>query len=299
MMVDRHRIEQLLGPDIAQTGVAAVSSSTHKSGALHSMSFRMTTGEDVPALYLPPAYARAPAILYCHAHGNRYDIGARELTDGRPALQGAYLPTLSAAGYAVLCVEMPCFGARAGQTESATAKARLWEGRTLFGQMLAEQGAALDWLRGQPDVDSGRIGVMGISMGGTLAWWLAALRPDVAAAVSMCCFADLGTLIRHDAHDGHGIYMTVPGLAALTRTGCLAALAAPVPAMHCVGLADWSTPPEAFEVARRDIEAGYAAAGASDALAFHVAEDHGHAETPKMRHAVLQFLSRHLRPGPA
>jgi pimeloyl-ACP methyl ester carboxylesterase len=60
--------------------------------------------------------------------------------------------------------------------------------------MLGEQraGSTGSW-RSRVDPDAGA--VMGISMGGTLAWWLAAMDPRFAAAVSMCCFADLGRLV--------------------------------------------------------------------------------------------------------
>ncbi|MEO1312649.1 MAG: alpha/beta fold hydrolase [Pseudomonadota bacterium] len=291
-MADRDSIKALLGPDYGSTRIERVED-RETDTTLRRLQFHTTGGEAIPALYAPAA-APAPAILYCHAHGNHYDIGMQELKVGRPALLGPYLPDLQAAGFSVLCLEMPCFGARSALSEEATAKARLWHGRTLFGQMLAEQAAALDWLKAQPEIDSSRIGVMGISMGGTLAWWLAALEPHLATAVSMCCFADLSTLIAQGAHDGHGPYMTVPGLLKHTSTGRLSALAAPTPLLHCVGLTDWSTPPEAFAIAQRELEAGYEAAGAADALAFHIATQPGHEETPQMRKTVLEFLTRRL-----
>ena len=74
------------------------------------------TGTRVPAVFVRPAAAgRHPAILYCHAHGTRYDIGSRELVEGRAALLAPpYAEALTARGFATLCLEMPCFGARAG-----------------------------------------------------------------------------------------------------------------------------------------------------------------------------------------
>ncbi len=253
--------------------------------------FNASTGADIPAYFLHPPGPDAPAILYCHAHGGRYDIGKTELTDGRPALTGPYLGDLAAAGYAVLCLEMPCFGARAGQKEDATAKALLWHGKTLFGQMLAELSAGITYLARHPDIDPNRIATCGISMGGTHAWWLAALDPRVRAAVSLCCFADLARLIETGAHDGHGNYMTVPGLLDLTSTGNLAGLTAPRAQFHGVGLQDWSTPMDAFEIARAESEHNYKTN--SDQLQFHVENDTGHTETDTMRRAALQFLSRH------
>jgi hypothetical protein len=77
--------------------------------------------------------------------GNRYQIGAREILDGRPSLPGPIGPVLAARGYAVLCLDMPCFGDRAGLLEGPASKAALWQGRSLAGQMLGENAAALTW----------------------------------------------------------------------------------------------------------------------------------------------------------
>ena len=64
-------------------------------------------------------------------------------------------------------------------------------------------------------------------MGATLAFWLAALDPRMKAVAHLCCFADLETLVASGAHDLHGLYMTVPGLLAVARTGEIAGLIAP------------------------------------------------------------------------
>jgi dienelactone hydrolase len=290
-MADRERVGRLLGPDWAGARLT-LETDDPGEGGLRRLTFRTHEGEAVPALWLPSR--EGPAVLYCHAHGGRYGIGMAELTDGRPALRAPWLPEFAARGWGALCVEMPCFGARAGMAEGAAAKARLWHGRTLFGQMLGEQRAGLDWLLSQPGTDPDRVAAMGISMGGTLAWWLAALDPRLAAAVSMCCFADLARLIETGAHDGHGIYMTVPGLLAETSTGRLSGLAAPMPLLHCVGFADWSTPPDAYAIAKAELVASYEAAGAAGSVRFHEAEAPGHEETEEMRAAVRAFLGERL-----
>ncbi|MDG4648537.1 dienelactone hydrolase family protein [Roseibacterium sp. SDUM158017] len=250
-----------------------------------------------PATCLRPrAAGRRPAILYCHAHGNDWSIGWRELTEGRPALPcGPYGPVLAALGFVVLCLDMPGHGARRAEgSESAMAKAAHWRGGTLLGRMLEELGAGIDALASDPQVDAGRIGALGLSMGATHAYWLAALDDRVAAVAHLCAFADMGPLIEAGAHDLHGAYMTVPGLLAEGDMGDVAAMIAPRPQFVGAGRRDPLTPPAALDPALARLRAAYAAAGASRRLAVMVEDDTGHVETPRMRQAVLAFLSESL-----
>ncbi|WP_323764810.1 alpha/beta hydrolase family protein [Marinovum sp.] len=288
------RLATLLGPRFSQAGAPRVTQTgrhDYHGWVLDDLSFEFD-GEPAPAWFLRPASGRVPAVVYAHAHGNTYTLGRDELTEGRAALQGAYGPVLVAAGLAALCIEMPAFGARQSPDEAARAKAALWQGETLWGQMLAEQRAGVDFLAAHPQVDATRIGALGLSMGCTLAWWLAALDPRIRATSALCCFADMAELVRLGAHELHGDFMTVPGLLPLARTGQIAGLIAPRALQIAVGLGDPLTPPRAFEIARADVTAAYA--GASEALSFHIEPDDGHRETPAMRAAVLAFLRRAL-----
>lgn len=251
--------------------------------------------DGMPALLTQPRATTGPvaAVLYIHAHGHRYDIGKRELIEGRASLQAPpYAVALAGIGFAALCLDLPCFGARAGMSESALAKRRLWEGHTLFGDMLRDLQIALDALAAFDGVDPRRIAALGLSMGATLAFWLAALDPRIAALAHLCCFGDLATLVDIGSHDLHGPYMTVPGLLAAMSTGRIAGLAAPRPQLCCVGLDDALTPPLAVERAAAETAAAYEARGAPAAWTLHAEPGIGHRETPAMRGAVLAFLAR-------
>lgn len=236
---------------------------------------------------------RLPAILYGHSHGGRYDIGAGELLEGREYLLNPLGPVFARAGYVTLCIDMPVFGERATVSEGYAAKALLWHGKSLFGQMLSDHSAALTYLAGREDVDAARIGAFGISMGCTLSYWLAAMDTRVAAVAHLCCFADFRTMIALGAHDGHGIYLTVPGLLAQTDCGEIAALVAPRPQLVCIGEADSLTPPAAVARAWAELEPAYA--GISDRLELVSEPGVGHRETPAMREAALAFFERHLK----
>ncbi len=255
------------------------------------LEFATASGEAVAGYLLEPeSVGPAPAILYIHAHGGRYEIGAAEVVDGIPALQGALGPVLAQSGFRVLALDMPCFGGRSATQEGAAAKAAQWRGGSLAGQMLGELDSALDWLAADPGTDPGRIGVFGLSMGATLGYWLAAVEPRLAAVAHLCCFADFGALIESGAHDRHGHYLTVPGLLRLASNGEIAGLIAPRPQFVGLGDADPLTPPAATAPALAELRAAYRAAGAEAALHLHREAATGHEETPAMRAALLTFL---------
>jgi dienelactone hydrolase len=241
---------------------------------------------------------RHPAILYGHSHGDRHDIGASELIDGRSYLLSPFGPLLARAGCVALCMDMPTFGARQATTESAAAKAHIWYGTSLIGQMLSEQAAALTYLVSRDDVDPARVATFGISLGATLACWHAALDPRIAAVAHLCCYADYATLVELGAHDNHGIYLLVPGLLQQTSTGEIAGLVAPRPQLICLGDRDELTPPQSIERALAVTRPMYEAAAARDALEVFVQPGVDHRETPEMHERVMAFFARELGAAP-
>lgn len=262
---------------------------------LEKLAFSTKEDETVGAyLMRPPGTGPFPAILYIHAHGARYDIGAREILDGRSSLIGPLGVVFAKHGFASLMIEMPSFGARRQPDESARTKALLWRGRSLAGQMLGEQASAFAWLSSRTDIDAMRIGVFGLSMGATLGYWLTAVEPRVTCVAHLCCYADFGSLIETGAHDRHGIYLTIPGLLNVASNGEIAGLIAPRPQFIGIGDRDPLTPPAAVDRALSHTHAAYRAAGADDKLVVHRELQSGHVETPAMREAMLAFFERHL-----
>jgi pimeloyl-ACP methyl ester carboxylesterase len=259
--------------------------------AIERLAWTNEFGEAVRAVLVRPlGKGPHPALLYCHAHGGRYEVGLDELLDGRPSLISPYGPVLAKAGFAALCVEMPAFGTRQVPGEGARAKERLWFGDTLFGAMLRDLGAGLAHLKERIDIDRGRIAVLGLSMGATHAFWMAALEPSISRAAHLCCYADLATLIRVGQHDRHGHYMTVPGLLNHFPTGRICGLIAPRRQLIGLGYQDALTPREAVETALAETQLHYAAAGVPERLVVIQHDDTGHVETPAMRDGVLRFL---------
>ncbi len=234
-----------------------------------------------------------PAVLYCHAHGNRHDIGRREVLDGRPALRSAYGPALVKRGFVVLCVDMPTFNERqAAGGEVSLSKALHWHGQTLLGRMLRELTASLDYLSLRPDVDAGRVAAMGLSMGATHAYWLAALDHRIAAVAHLCAFSNMRPLVASGAHDLHGPYMTVPGLLQHLDMADIASMIAPRPQLVACGTADPLTPPAALDDALDALRRAYRQSGAPANLTIIRSQGTGHVETAEMREAVLRFLDQ-------
>ncbi len=243
---------------------------------------------------LPEGPGQHPVILYCHAHGGQYDLGRRELTEGARWLVQPYAQDLLRAGFAVLCVDMPGFGTRQSEgSESALAKAGLWQGRPLFGQMVAGQLNALQWLRHHDRIDPKRITTLGVSMGAALAFWTAALDTKVHACAQLNMLVNIAPLIAAGAHDRHGHYLTVPGLLDIADVGEIAGLIAPRPQLIGLGGDDPFTPPDARNAALGQVQHAYKSQ--PNALTVHVDPSGAHGETPDLRQAVFDFLGANAR----
>ena len=293
MALTRERFAELLRLERPTVALESSRVEEREGYVLETLSLRIGDTSVRGLLTRPTGPGPHPAILYGHSHGGRYDVGASELIDGREYLLSGLGPVFAAAGYVTLCIDMPVFGERRFTSEAFASKALLWHGKSLIGQMVEEHRAALDYLVTRPDVDARRVGAFGISMGCTLSYWLAALDERIAAVAHLCCFADLRTMIELGAHDGHGIYLVVPGLLEETDAGEIAALVAPRPQLICIGEADSLTPPLSVGRAWAMTKAAYDANGGRLELVSEPGI--GHQETPRMREATLRFFSETLR----
>ena len=293
MPISRDRLRDLFGMKVRGVGLYTRSEEERDDYVIENLDLLIDGQRVRGILTRPQAPGKHPAILYGHSHGGRYDIGASELLDGRDYLLDPLGPVFARQGYVTLCIDMPIFGKRATQSESAAAKALLWHDRALICEMLSDHQAALSYLLSRDDVDHSRVGAFGISMGCFLSYWLAAVDERIKAVAHLCCFADLRTMIRSGAHDGHGFYLVVPGLLDEADAGAIGALIAPRPQLVCIGEADKLTPIEAFELAWHEMALAY---NGYDTLSLVREPGIGHQETPRMRQAVLDFFARHLKP---
>jgi len=233
-------------------------------------------------------------MLYNHAHGGDYHLGKDELLRGRGLLQEPpYGEVFAERGIAAFCIDTWMFGERRGLTESEQFKQMLWHGQVLWGMMLFDSLRAVDYLCSRPEIDTKRIGTMSLSMGSTMAWWLAALDTRIKVCVDICCLTDFHALIAARGLDRHGLYYYVPGLLKHFSTAEINALIAPRPHLSLAGNHDRLTPPAGLERIDQELKAVYAGLGrpaAWELKRFNV----GHFETAEMRVAILDFLDKWL-----
>ena len=271
----------------------------HDGYTLERLVLDLNGAEPVPALLLIPDKRQepAPGLLYIHWHGGMYDLGKEQLLVGADA-QPAYAPVCAEKGIVTLAIDSWCFGERKHEAEGRTGeedafKLMLWRGQVLWGMMMFDEFRAFDYLASRPEVDARRMGALGMSMGSTKAWWLAALEPRVRLCVDICCLTDFEELIRTQNLKGHGIYYYVPSLLKHFQTAGINELIVPRPRLSVNGRRDALTPPAGVERVRDHLLPLYQAQG--DAHDCHIELfDCAHVELPEMRKLILEWVDRKL-----
>jgi len=240
------------------------------------------------------AAGRRPAVVFNHSHGGGYKIGKSEFVDGRSYLQPVpYAKALTDQGYVALSIDHWVFGERSHTTELETFKGMIWQGQVLWGMMVYDSLKAVDWLVGRADVDADRLATIGMSMGSSMAQWLAALDTRIGVTVDICCLTDYHTLIAKKGLSGHGIYYYVPSLLKHFTASQINALIAPRPHLALAGIQDRLAPAEGLDVIDRELTRVYTSLGQPERWQIR-RYDVGHEETPDGRREALGFLQRYL-----
>lgn len=301
-MQDQQRREQLynllgrLPERTREIGVTVLKEEEQDSYVLETLILDLNGIEPVPAYFLrsKKGTGKAPVILYNHAHGGNYPLGKEEILSGRGALQDPpYGEVLTQAGYHVLCFDTWAFGERATRKESAIFKEMLWKGQVMWGMMVYDSLRAIDYLVTRSDVDPQRIATMGISMGSTMAWWVAALDTRVKVTIDLCCMTDFTELINSDGLDRHGLYYYVPDLLNHFSTAEINELIAPRPHLCLAGDLDALTPVPGLIKIDQYLQQIYAARGEPEGWRLS-RYPVGHVETAEMRLETINFLQKWL-----
>ena len=252
--------------------------------------------EPVPAYFIYPKNidSKTPVILFNHSHGGNYHIGKDEVLNGTSYMyKKAYAEELTERGYSILCIDEWGFGERRGRTEGEIFKEMLWKGQVMWGMMVYDSIRAIDYLFTRDDVDTERIGTLGMSMGSTKAWWLAALDTRVEVCVDICCMTDFESLIEAQGLDRHGIFYYVPSLLKHFTTAQINSLISPRPHLSLNGIYDRLTPNKGLDIINEELTKVYKGDDAEECFElkkYPVA----HLETAKMRAEVIKFFNKWL-----
>lgn len=272
----------------------------HDGYTLERLLLDLNGQEPVPALLLIPdkRQERAPGMLYIHWHAGMYGLGKEQLVRGVEA-QPAYAPVCAEKGIVTLAIDSWCFGERQHETdghegEQDAFKLMLWKGQVLFGMMLFDEFRALDYLASRPEVDRKQLGVFGMSMGATKAWWLAALDPRVKLCMDVCCLTDYEELIKNHGLKEHGIYYYVPSLLKHFESAQINELIVPRAHLSVNGRQDPLTPPAGVEKIRDHLLPLYRRHGREQDCRIELF-DCAHVELPEMRTLILEWINTKLK----
>ena len=222
-----------------------------------------------------------PAILCCHGHGplaKEGVMGIRSSDSGGSIAQDGndFGLQMAKAGFVTMAIDWRGFGERDDR-----AKPHSWKynapdlcnahslrgavlGYTLLGMDVHDGRCAIDYLCQQKEVDADRIGVMGLSFGGTMTTWLA-LADDRVKAADVICYSDCFALFGMRDVNFCGSQIT-PGLYELCDVSDLQGLIAPRPLLVEIGMQDQCFLLEGAMKCWGNVQKIYGAAGASDVL---------------------------------
>ncbi|MFC5449441.1 alpha/beta hydrolase family protein [Paenibacillus aestuarii] len=242
--------------------------------------------ETYPGLHMP-VYVLVPhergaqtgAVIACHGHGyGSKDIvgltpdGAKK--SGDSGYQKNFAVELARRGYITIAPELLGFGDRRlesdAQAEASSSCHRLSTfllamGQTMAGYRVFETLRCIDYLLEREDVDPNRIGCMGISGGGLVCSFAAAIDDRISAAVVSGytnTFKDSILSIQH-CIDNY-----VPGLSLVAEMPDIIGLIAPKPLLVEAGTRDPIFPVKSTLEAFEQIQRVYQLLGKEDRLAL-------------------------------
>lgn len=231
-----------------------------------------------------------PTILYLCGHAP-HPLGAKFNYQDRAAWFAKH-------GFACLILDTLEFGEVPG-IHHGTHDLNMWNwlslGYTPAGTEVWNAIRALDYLETRPEVDASRIGLTGISGGGAMTWYTAAVDERVAAAVPVCSTITFGSQAAHWTAAGqcdciyyHNTY--------LWDFPMVAALIAPRPLLILSGQRDGDFPPDGYhEVFRRSkrIYDLYAESGSERIR--EIDADVGHTDAPLFLREARLWMHRWLK----
>lgn len=190
-----------------------------------------------------------PAILCCHGHGKFGKDPVAGLVSSAAhqadidAMNYDYAAQLARAGFLTLAPDLRGFGERRDGDDYLgrdTCNVNFLKGGVMGLYPLTlnvwDMKCCVDYLCTRPEVDPNRIGMMGLSQGGTMTAFTAAVEPRIRAADII---AYVNPIARFGIHHGNFCGSQIlPGLYRWLDAGDIAGLIAPRPLLMEMGTAD-------------------------------------------------------------
>ncbi|MFC5469887.1 dienelactone hydrolase family protein [Cohnella suwonensis] len=269
-------------------------------------------GETINAYLLRPKTGKSdsaaprPGILAIHPHAGEFAYGKSEVVGLRQDKRTShYGLELVKRGFVVLAPDLLGFEERRPSATEAERNYslegfhyermiyfdRLLTGSTLQAKYLSDLAAALDVLEGLPDVDGGRLGTIGHSLGGQEALWLAMYDGRVRAAVCSCGVSTYRSVME-DRYI-HNFPFYVPNLLASGDMDDFLTDVAPRGLFISAGVRDLSFPVRGAMAIDRALSATYEKLGAAERYRF-VAFDGGHDFPDSIKSQAYDWLEQEL-----
>jgi len=160
--------------------------------------------------------------------------------------------------------QIDAFNRRSSQNEQLVARSLMTAGITWPGVLLWDDLRTLSYLAQRPEVDPKRLGCVGLSVGGYRSFLLAALAPQIKAAVDVCWMTSYRRQVRRHVINTVGLTFHIPGLYRDLDLPDLSALVAPRALMVINGLRDGLFDPDGVKDAFEKIRACYQKARCAD-----------------------------------
>ena len=274
------------------------------TGALRRDAYRIEkiVFQSMPGLYVTGNFwvpnnadKPLPTILYLCGH-SPHPLGAKSNYQDRASW-------FASRGYPCLVLDTLEFGEVAG-IHHGTHNLNMWNwislGYTPAGVEVWNAIRALDYLDTRPEVDMRRIGLTGISGGGAMTWYTAAVDERISVAAPVCSTFTYGSQAEHWIARGQCdcIYYNNTYAWDFPVVG---ALMAPRPLMIISGQKDAVFPPDGYHAVFQGAKRIYDLyAGASSERIAELDDDVGHSDPPKFLRGARQWMQRWLKndPGP-
>ena len=275
----RRKLAELLGAmpqERVPLNVRSLWKREHRLGTVEKIVFTSEPHADVPAYVCLPKNAEPPYTFFItlqgHSVGIHYSIGV-DAKDERTPIEIKvsdydFAQGCMERGIAALCVEQRSLGSRKetlqakihGTCDNAAMQA-LMIGRTLVGERVYDVDRGIDYLATRGDVDMKRIGIMGLSGGGTASVYAAAMLPRIRYAMPSGSFGDY-------RHSKMALYHCpcgyIPRVMLYADMADILGLFAPRPVVIAAGRKDPIVPIRSVREGFKQLKRIYAAAGAGD-----------------------------------